>query len=139
MKKNGFTLIELLIVIIIIGILSSLLLANFLGVRQRGRDSQRKSDLKQTQTALELYRADVRSYPTTASFPTCGNSLISGSSTYMQKIPCDPLDTNAGYTYTSNGATYSIVSCLENTNDADKDATDTCSASDRVSFTVQNP
>lgn len=137
MKKNGFTLIELLIVIVIIGVLSSLLLANFLGVRQRGRDSQRKSDSKQIQTALELYRADIRSYPTTGSFPSCGNAFISGSSTYMQKVPCDPL--GGSYTYTSNGTTYSIVACLENTNDADKDATDTCSAADRISFTVQNP
>lgn len=136
-KQKGFTLIELLIVIAIIGIISAFLFVNFVGVRQRGRDSQRKSDLKQIQTALELYRADLKSYPTTANFPSCGNALVSGSSTYMQKVPCDPISGN--YTYSSDSSTYSVISCLENLNDGDKDTNDSCVAADRVSFTVQNP
>ena len=56
--KKGFTLVELLIVVAIIGILSTLLMANFIGVRQRARDAQRKADLRQIQSALELYRSD---------------------------------------------------------------------------------
>ncbi|MDP2672104.1 MAG: type II secretion system protein, partial [Candidatus Daviesbacteria bacterium] len=51
---RGFTLIELLVAIAIIGILSSFLLSNFVGVRQRARDGVRKSDLRQIQSALEL-------------------------------------------------------------------------------------
>lgn len=135
---EGFTLIELLIVIIIIGILSSLIFTNFAGVRQRGRDSQRKSDVQQIRAALEIYRADTRSYPI-GPLPSCGSPFKLETTVYMQKIPCDPLGVNVSYTYTSNGSTYSIVACLENANDADKDATDACAASDRVSFTVQNP
>src|SRR5579872_5421721 len=62
-KNKGFTLIELLIVLAIIGVLTGLLLANFIGVRERARDAQRKSDVKQIQTALELYRQDNGTYP----------------------------------------------------------------------------
>jgi general secretion pathway protein G len=89
--NKGFTLIELLIVIAIIGVLSTLLMANFIGVRQRARDAQRKSDIRQIQAALEIYRSDSGAYPPTGSFPSpCGSPLASGGSTYMQKIPCDP-------------------------------------------------
>jgi general secretion pathway protein G len=58
MMKKGFTLIELLVVIAIIGMLSALLVPNFMGARERARDAQRKSDLKQIQKALEMYRQD---------------------------------------------------------------------------------
>ncbi|RJQ37117.1 prepilin-type N-terminal cleavage/methylation domain-containing protein [Candidatus Microgenomates bacterium] len=144
---DGFTLIELLIVIVIIGILSTFLMANFIGIRQRARDSQRKSDIRQIQSALEMYRADQGTYPLSASFSPCDSPFTSGNSvTYMQKIPCDPIDRTSSYVYTSNGATYSIVACLENSNDQelDKDGSNnpiscTGSSSNRWQYTVTNP
>ncbi len=138
--RKGFTLIELLIVIAIIGVLAALLMANFVGIRQRARDAQRKSDLRQVQSALELYRADVGSYPLTASFPVCGSPLTSGSNTYIQKIPCDPL-TSGRYTYSSDGSTYTIQACLENLNDSQKDAVNVspCDGTTNWSITLQNP
>lgn len=132
-SSRGFTLIELLIVIAIIGILSTLLMTNFIGIRQRARDAQRKSDVRQMQSALELYRADVGSYPSpggseklnSTPCPTPSSFVYSGS-TYMQEIPCDPLgDTyyNSGsYYYTSTGSLYTIAACLENTADTDVNA-----------------
>jgi type II secretion system protein G len=120
--KKGFTLIELLIVIVIIGILSSFLLANFIGVRQRARDGTRKSDLRQIQTALELYRSDNGSYPLTADI-VCNSALQKASITYMQKVPCDP-STGASYFYDSPDTphiTYCIRACLENSKDVDRD------------------
>ena len=95
-KSGGFTLIELLVVIGIIGILTALLTANFVAVRQRARDSQRKSDLRQIQSALEIYRADNRAYP--LALLACGSSFTPqdlSSPVYMQKIPCDPLGSSA--------------------------------------------
>lgn len=141
-KSRGFTLIELLVVIGIIGILTSFLLANFVGVRQRARDGVRKSDLRQIQAALELYRSDQGSYPN-PSIPDCGNSLIGGANevVYMRKIPCDPLN-STGYAYTSaSGTTYSLVACLENGNDSQKDPTNTapCDGTTNFSYTLQNP
>ncbi len=142
--ESGFTLIELLIVIVIIGILSSFLLSNFIGVRQRARDAQRKSDLRQIQSALELFRADQGTYivnvsgthylNTTSPCPT-SQALIGGipPNTYMQKIPCDPLSTsspgttwnNANYYYYSDGSTYTLQACLENSGDTDTNITGT--------------
>ncbi len=61
--QYGFTLIELMIAITIISILSGVVIAANTGIQQRARDSQRKNDLTQIQTALELYRQDHTSYP----------------------------------------------------------------------------
>lgn len=148
MKKenNGFTLIELLVTISIIAVLTTLLMANFIGVRQRGRDGQRKSNLYQLRSALELYRTDRGSYPLALTNCGTGNSLNytdpnppNTITTYMQTIPCDPL-TGSPFKYTSDGTTYTIVACLENQQDADKDTTDTTScASPYVVFKVVNP
>ena len=122
-KQKGFTLIELLVVISIIAILTTLLMANFVGVRQRGRDGQRKSNLYNIQSALELFRNDSGSYPYSGgtAFPACGSSLVYNSSTYMQTVPCDPLGGN--YTYQStDGITYTLYACLENESDSQKTA-----------------
>lgn len=135
---SGFTLIELLVVIAIISILAGLLLANFVGIRQRGRDVQRKSDLRQMQAALEMFRSDYGSYPT--SLPSCGSAFTSGTATYMQKIPCDPLD-GTSYTFSSDGFTYTIYTCIENENDQEKDSAvqSGCTSSTNISFTLTNP
>lgn len=112
---KGFTLIELLIVVAIIGVLATFLMTNFIGVRQRSRDAQRKSDIRQLQSALEMYRADQGIYP--ADLPNCGSSLTTGSQVYMQTIPCDPTNSYNGgnYYYDSNsGVNYCLVGCLEN-------------------------
>lgn len=145
-SKRGFTLIELLIVVAIIGVLATLLMANFVGVRQRARDAQRKSDLRQIQSALEIYRSDLGSYP--ISIPSCGSSLTGGSplNTYMQKIPCDPSGTtyyNSGnYFYSSTGGTtYTLGSCLENTADTQGTSTSPGGAgcTSNWYFVVNNP
>lgn len=141
LRIRGFTLIELLVVAAIIGILSTFLLVNFIGIRERARDAQRKSDLRQIQSALELYRADQGSYLLTAAFPSCGSALTGGSppTTYMQKVPCDPKGTS--YAYSSDGNTYSIIACLENSSDSQKDATNVppCDGTTNFSYTLQNP
>lgn len=134
-KNKGFTLIELLIVISIIGVLATLLLVNFVGVRQRARDGQRKSNLSQIQSALELYRADVGSYPSAgasnrlnATACSSGSSgLSSGGTVYIAKIPCDPLSGlsyNSGdYYYSSGGSTYTLGACIENGSDQNQNIT----------------
>lgn len=64
---KSFTLIELLIVIVIIGILAASLIYKINGIQWRSRDIQRMTDLKQMQTALELYYAENNNYPETFS------------------------------------------------------------------------
>ncbi|HEY4504534.1 MAG TPA: prepilin-type N-terminal cleavage/methylation domain-containing protein [Candidatus Paceibacterota bacterium] len=143
--RKGFTLLELLIVIIIIGILAIIFLANFIGVRQRANDSRRKADLRQIQAALELYRYDQGSYPSSP-LPSCPNgTLLYGTTTYMAKIPCDPLGTsyynNGDYYYTTSGGntSYTLCACLQNTNDSQGKVHDsTCASSSCPNYDTLN-
>jgi type II secretion system protein G len=122
-NKSGFTLIELLVVIAMIGILASLLMVNYIGIRARAKDAQRKSDLRQIQSALELYRSDSGGYP--ASLPSCGSTLSYSGVTYMRQIPCDPINA-APFTYSYQnaygGSSYTLGGCIENVNDQQKDS-----------------
>lgn len=100
-QQAGFTLIELLVVIAIIGVLASLIVVNLSGVRERGRDTQRKSDMHQLATALRLYYNDHQSYPENDSdneIVVNGDDVLWGTTfedenvVYMQNLPLDPLN-----------------------------------------------
>ena len=143
--ERGFTLIEIVLVITLIGLMATLLISLVDPVRQfqKSNDARRKADLHQIQAVLELYRTDQGQYP--AVLPACGSALTGGTTTYLQKIPCDPKNTGQfQYQYTSSGAnTYSLVACLENVRDPQKDATNdsvhcTGGTTNR-SYTVTNP
>ncbi|MEK7495682.1 MAG: prepilin-type N-terminal cleavage/methylation domain-containing protein [Patescibacteria group bacterium] len=131
--RKSFTLIELLVVIAIIGSLSALFLPNFMAARERARDSQRKSDLKQIQKAFEIYKQDQSDSSFPASLPTANQCWSSGGSgvtcpagnIYMNKFPTDP---TAGkvYYYTPSEQDYTLCACLENK--ADPDGSTTCTA-----------
>lgn len=128
-NSSGFTLVELLVVISIIGVLAALLLVNLSNVRERGRDSARKSDLAQMRTALRLYYNDFQTYP------AAQNGLIVGcgaggdvacawgepfgvtGSSYMT-LPADPVETQS-YTYaqTDGGNGFRVSAQLENLSD----------------------
>ncbi len=125
MNKKGFTLIELLVVIAIIGLLSTLAVVALGNARQKARDARRLSDLKQLQTALELYYTDNSAYPTGsgvtlgstnyACLNVSGFGAASCSSPYMGQVPSDPLATQA-YTYTASASSsYSVTATLETT------------------------
>jgi len=168
-KSLGFTLIELLVVITVIGALSGILLGviNSSGVRAKARDSQRKSDIKKIQTALELHFADFRAYPISDSTGTPGNwELVSSVSdgvgslepNYIDPIPADPkggTGTNPGpcsnitfhrYNYRSDGSYYYLTAIMEITSSAEDSlcdgATINCGATyinEDVCYFAQNP
>ncbi len=124
-ENKGFTLVELLVVVSLIGILATLVLANLNSARERARDAQRKSDLRNIQTALRLYYNDLGEYPASSGTDivacdgTCvwGNIWQNNSITYMGTLPPDPLSTQAyRYTYVDDD-NYILEACLENKSD----------------------
>ena len=127
MNKKGFTLIELLVVIAIIGLLSTLAVVALGQARLKARDSKRLADLKQLQTALELYYTDNNAYPsgsglvlgtgdTAKCLDNTGFLATCGANAYMGQVPKDP--GSGTYTYTASGTpvgTYSVAAALEGT------------------------
>ncbi len=125
-NKKAFTLIELLVVIAIIGLLATLSVLALNNARAKSRDAKRVADIKQIQTALELYFNDKQSYPDTG-LVVPGESISStsttGTSTYMQVIPSSPTPNvptsvtgcgGARYTYAlQDEGSYTLQYCLE--------------------------
>ncbi len=129
-RQGGFTLIELLVVIAIIGILVALVLVSLSTARKKARDSQRKSDLRTVESALELYASDNGDqYPcassttdSAAAFSNLSNTLVTGK--YLQKEVKDPRNVAPnvyGYktdaTCTNGAQGYKLTTTLENASD----------------------
>lgn len=116
LKSFGFTLIELLIAMAIIGILATVGLGSFRTAQMRGRDTERKSDLKQIANALELYFSDYRRYPLT-DLPWDTEFKDIKDTTYMKVVPVDPGGGTYVYRVSSTGNKYQLFTHLENTED----------------------
>jgi len=120
----GFSLIELLVVISIIGVLSAVLVANFMGMRERARDAQKIQDLNSIKSALRMYYNDTQSYPTDKT------SMITslGTNNYMPSI----LSIGFTYTYTvsiDKDSFVLIVPLEAGAGDDDKDSQIKCGVS----------
>jgi prepilin-type N-terminal cleavage/methylation domain-containing protein len=63
---SGFTIIELLVVVVIIGILSTLVVTTYSGVQAKNRNGSRQVAIDTLQSQLETYYAQYSRYPTYA-------------------------------------------------------------------------
>ena len=92
MKNNrkGFTLVELLVVIAIIGLLATIAFLSLNRARSKARDAKRVSDVRQIQSALELFYNDqvTPAYPKTIDpVPLTSTELPAA---YLANLPENP-------------------------------------------------
>ena len=108
----GFTLIEVLVVIAILAGLGSIMILNYPGAQKRGRDTQRKSDIKQYQTAMEVYANKSNGL-----YFTTGSSNLTGhcgaAELNLSNCPDDPQAPTYNYKIISAPAEYVIWARLE--------------------------
>ena len=121
-KEGGFTLLELLIVIVIIGILALLIIPNVTSAPKKARDTQRKTDLRAVQKALEEYYTSYNAYPVATGIAdtALGAALATGNPPILKAVPTDPKNSSQYvYTYTAAANTsYALTGCLENGQDS---------------------
>ena len=117
-NQEGFTLIELLVVMIIIGLLAALVVPKMFGKVGKAQRQATQAQIELFGTALDAYRLDVGSYPTTeqglralVEKPTVGvipkNWKLGG---YMQKVPEDPWGSLYKYLSPSPRGDYEVMS-----------------------------
>ena len=62
--ERGFSLVELMVVIVILGLLATVVALNVLPSQDKAMVEKARADIAALESALEMYRLDVMSYPT---------------------------------------------------------------------------
>ncbi len=116
--EKGFSLIEVMVVIVILGILASIVGVKVIGRIEESKRVKAKTQIETFRTALDLYRLDNGSYPTTdqrldalVSPPTVGKlprKWREGG--YMPKIPKDPWGNEYVYLSPGDNGDFDIIS-----------------------------
>ena len=96
--NKGFTMIELMAVLVILGILATIVVVNTAPVFQRANLEKIKADMSQTGKALELYKFNELSYPTTSQglialinpHSELRNPFLYPEDGYISSVPLDP-------------------------------------------------
>jgi general secretion pathway protein G len=106
MRRGGFTLLELLVVIVIIGMLAGLVAPRYFDQVSKSNAKIAKAQIDSLEKALDTYRLDVGTYPTTEqgleALNTRPQNLEKWAGPYLKKaVPLDPW--GAPYVYKSPG------------------------------------
>jgi general secretion pathway protein G len=108
-QESGFTLVELMVVIVIIGLLTTIVVINVLPSQDKARVEKAKADIALIEQALEMYRLDNLNYPATGdglqALVNPPPSLAQGgryrAGGYLKRLPEDPW--GHAYQYASPG------------------------------------
>ncbi len=97
-RDSGFTLIEIMVVVVILAILGTFAMTNIIDNPDKARVTKAQHDIRALESALEMYRLDNFTYPSTeqglralvekpSGAPEPPNWKPGG---YMKKLPKDP-------------------------------------------------
>lgn len=108
--SSGFTLIEIMVVVVILGILASIVVPKIMSRPDEARIAKASQDIRAISAALDLYRLDNFSYPTTdqglLALVESPDNLSPGANWkkggYLERVPKDPWGND--YLYLMPGA-----------------------------------
>lgn len=117
-KIYGFTFIEIMVVVLILAILAGLIIPRFVGRAEEARRTKAVLQIKEIMKALELYRLDNSSYPSTEQGlealvirPTGEPEPVKWKQ-YIDKVPLDPW--KRPFVYVCPGQDHNPAANLEN-------------------------
>lgn len=95
--SRGFTLIEILVVVVILGILAAIVVPRVMERPGEARTTRAKQDVASIQTALNLYKLDNFSYPSSeqglealVAKPSGQPDAPNWKGPYLDRVPKDP-------------------------------------------------
>lgn len=117
-RSRGFTLIEIMVVMVILGLLVAIVAPNIMGRSDEAKVTIAKTQLKNIQSALDLYRLDNSQYPSTQQGLEALVSKPSGSPEpknwnpegYMKNVPEDPWGNEFQYVSPGTEGPYDLYS-----------------------------
>ena len=114
--EAGVTLIEMMVVLVMISIVAALIVPNVIGRPDEARATAAQTDMRTVAGALQLYRLDNGTYPTTAQglqalaerpvSPPLPRTWPTGG--YLAEVPLDPWGTP--YVYLVEGGAFELIS-----------------------------
>lgn len=116
--QRGFTLIEIMVVVVILGILAAIVVPNIMDSPDKARVAKAKQDIRVIESALELYRLDNYTYPSTqqglealvaqpSGDPPARNWKPGG---YVKTLPKDPWGNPYQYIYPGTHGDFDLFS-----------------------------
>lgn len=113
--SHGFTLLELLVVIAIIGLLAALVAPRYFDQLSKSNTKVALAQIDSLEKALDQYRLDIGSYPTTEAGLTALNTrpqnLEKWAGPYLKKtVPHDPWGALYGYKSPGDHGDYDLFS-----------------------------
>ena len=113
-RDDGFSLIELMVVIVIIGLLTTVVVVNVLPSQDRAMVEKARADIKLLEQAVEMYRMDTLKYPTLDQGVDVLLTAPKGASFrkegYIKLLPRDPWGNAYQYLYPGEHGTFDIYS-----------------------------
>ncbi|WP_372750206.1 type II secretion system major pseudopilin GspG, partial [Litorivivens sp.] len=117
-RQAGFTLLEIMVVIVILGLLVSIVAPNVLQNQDRAMVEKAKADIAMLEQALDMYKLDNHTYPTTdqgldslvnkpTSSPEPRNYRSDG---YIKRLPQDPWGNQYQYLQPGEHGPYDLYS-----------------------------
>lgn len=112
--EAGFSLIELMVVIVIMGLLTTVVVVNVLPSQDRAMVEKARADVRIIEQAVEMYRMDTLNYPTLEDGievlrnPPKNGSLRSDG--YIKSLPTDPWGNAYQYLFPGEHSKFDIVS-----------------------------
>jgi general secretion pathway protein G len=111
---EGFSLIELMVVIVIIGLLTTVVVVNVLPSQDRAMVEKARADVRLIEQALEMYRMDTLKYPSLEDGISVLTDVPRGNSFrtegYIKALPRDPWGNEYQYLFPGEHSKFDVFS-----------------------------
>lgn len=116
--EAGFTLVELMVVVVIIGLLATVVMINVLPSQDRAMREKVKADISTLEQALDTYRLENLTYPTTEQGLQALVEAPAGLARpdryreggYVRRLPDDPWGNAYQYAYPGQRGRFDVYS-----------------------------